>query len=698
MKYLSKDGLRYYHQKKVKPTIKSYIDKSLDKNSENAVSNKAVTTELEKKLPLTGGNIIGSLSISENVSAESFIGELSGNASSANKLNTNAGSTTQPVYFKDGIPVATTYTLEKSVPSDAVFTDTHYIAHLYAGAIDGNSNAATTNGNTFLILTDNDSVRNRLKIIGDGATSVSSSSNGIITIRSTDTNTWRGIQNNLTSGSTTESLSAYQGYLLANGNARDDTKIPLSGSSSITGNLMFANSGTTPRGVGGIVGDNDYWRVYGRADGSNSGYLEIATADDGNEPILVRQYTGEFATQQRTAYLLDGNGNTYFPGNISSGGKITAGLGLDGLGFSSGSIRNGGNDCAGLDKYNNMNICSWWGVSFSTGCSGFTGSTKPAVSIDCRHGYLYTASTIYEGGTSLSSKYAASSHAHNYLPLTGGTLSGTVTVNAPIVFGASDSYGIYTSTNNYACIGSSDKKFYKSFISNMYGNYVGASDAKVTGAYITDVYLTNANFGCHKIYSSANAFILKGNGTFSTGGLKITNYTPGNGIAQNYSEVTPIEDNASNLGQYHTRWSTVCAATGTINTSDRNLKKDINPLTELHKKFFLMLQPVSFIFTDGQSGRTHIGFISQDVEDIMNSLGMSSLDFAGFCKDQKTKEITNEKGDKVRVPDLDENGNPKYIYSLRYSEFIAINTFMIQELYHEVEDLKNTVSKLSAGE
>lgn len=41
-----------------------------------------------------------------------------------------------------------------------------------------------------------------------------------------DTNTWRGIQDNLTSSSnTTESLSAKQGYLLANGSARDDTKV-----------------------------------------------------------------------------------------------------------------------------------------------------------------------------------------------------------------------------------------------------------------------------------------------------------------------------------------------------------------------------------------------------------------------------------------------------------------------------------------
>lgn len=47
-----------------------------------------------------------------------------GNAATATKLTTSAGSATQPVYFSDGKPVACTYSLGKSVPSNAVFTDT----------------------------------------------------------------------------------------------------------------------------------------------------------------------------------------------------------------------------------------------------------------------------------------------------------------------------------------------------------------------------------------------------------------------------------------------------------------------------------------------------------------------------------------------------------------------------------------------
>lgn len=52
-----------------------------------------------------------------------MFGDLSGNASSASKLTTDAGSATQPVYFSGGIPTTCSYQLNKTVPSDAVFTD-----------------------------------------------------------------------------------------------------------------------------------------------------------------------------------------------------------------------------------------------------------------------------------------------------------------------------------------------------------------------------------------------------------------------------------------------------------------------------------------------------------------------------------------------------------------------------------------------
>ena len=101
--------------------------------------------------------------------------------------------------------------------------------------------------------------------------------------------------------------------------------------SSSTGNITFANSGTTKRGVYGTMGDNDQWFIGGGATSSNVGYLEISTGDDGQsttggcEEILVRQYgpgnplTG---TLHRTLKLLDKYGNTSIPGNVSAAGFI----------------------------------------------------------------------------------------------------------------------------------------------------------------------------------------------------------------------------------------------------------------------------------------------------------------------------------------------------------------------------------------
>ncbi len=59
--------------------------------------------------------------------------DISGNAATATALTTNAGTATTPVYFSEGKPVACTYTLAKSVPANAVFTDTVYTHPTTAG-------------------------------------------------------------------------------------------------------------------------------------------------------------------------------------------------------------------------------------------------------------------------------------------------------------------------------------------------------------------------------------------------------------------------------------------------------------------------------------------------------------------------------------------------------------------------------------
>jgi hypothetical protein len=95
---------------------------------------------------------------------------------------------------------------------------------------------------------------------------------------------------------------------------------------NITGSAGFVSRTVAAGGFGilaeATMGDNDFFRI-GVGGASNAGFAEIATADDGNEPIYVRQYSGIFTTLTRTATLLDGSGNTSFPGALSAGNIST---------------------------------------------------------------------------------------------------------------------------------------------------------------------------------------------------------------------------------------------------------------------------------------------------------------------------------------------------------------------------------------
>ena len=68
----------------------------------------------------------GTLTGAINAVNENKLGKTETAASASKLSNTSAiGSATKPVYFNaNGVPVAGTYEIKKSVPSDAKFTDT----------------------------------------------------------------------------------------------------------------------------------------------------------------------------------------------------------------------------------------------------------------------------------------------------------------------------------------------------------------------------------------------------------------------------------------------------------------------------------------------------------------------------------------------------------------------------------------------
>jgi hypothetical protein len=59
------------------------------------------------------------------------------------------------------------------------------------------------------------------------------------------------------------------------------------------------------------------------------------------------------------------------------------------------------NDYAGLNKTNNVDIKSWYGVSFSNACTTTGIQGKPSVAIDARTGNIYSTGDVFINGESL---------------------------------------------------------------------------------------------------------------------------------------------------------------------------------------------------------------------------------------------------------------------------------------------------------
>lgn len=139
----------------------------------------------------------------------------------------------------------------------------------------------------------------------------------------------------------------------------------------------------------------------------------------------------------------------------------------------------------------------------------------------------------------------------------------------------------------------------------------------------------------------------------------------------------PAGDSAYDVGTASWKWRSVYAETGTIQTSDRNYKTDIDYDMSRYEGFFDSLRPASCRFIDGTSGRTHVVLVSQDVEQALTDNGLTSMDFAGFIKSPKTDEYGQEYED-------------EFIYSLRYDEFIGLLIGQVQELKKRVAKLEET--------
>ena len=124
-------------------------------------------------------------------------------------------------------------------------------------------------------------------------------------------------------------------------------------------------------------------------------------------------------------------------------------------------------------------------------------------------------------------------------------------------------------------------------------------------------------------------------------------------------------------------------------TSDEQVKElfDIN---DKYIDFYNNLKPTLYKYTTPTGGnRLHIGFGARQVEKSLKDAGLTNDDFAGIVRDENVDICEDEWGEK---------GGKHFdvLYSLKYEEFIALNTKMIQKTIQENDELKTKITNLES--
>lgn len=204
-----------------------------------------------------------------------------GSASSAAALTSNAGSSTQPVYFSGGKPVACSYTLGKSVPADALFTD-----HTY-----GNMKGATSSSAGSAGLVPAPNIGEQLKFLRADGTWVIPTN----TTYSVGTISYSGTTKLYTStGSATDGTMTQNAITTAlNGKSATGHTHNYAGSSSVGGNANAAVKLATARKIGSASFD---------------GTADITLSQMGlNVPVEITK--ADYLAKKKAGTL---NANTYY--------------------------------------------------------------------------------------------------------------------------------------------------------------------------------------------------------------------------------------------------------------------------------------------------------------------------------------------------------------------------------------------------
>ena len=129
-------------------------------------------------------------------------------------------------------------------------------------------------------------------------------------------------------------------------------------------------------------------------------------------------------------------------------------------------------------------------------------------------------------------------------------------------------------------------------------------------------------------------------------------------------------------------------ASHSISTSDENLKENFTTLDQ-YENFYMNLNPIGFNYIGDYDGKkTHFGFGAHKTEDVLESEGYDADKFAVVTHRPLVQEDIEKRFGKDVEVDIETE------YGVSYTEFIALNTHMIQKTRRELTKVKQEKADL----
>lgn len=210
------------------------------------------------------------------------------------------------------------------------------------------------------------------------------------------------------------------------------------------------------------------------------------------------------------------------------------------------------------------------------------------------------------------------------------------------------------------------------------GNYFGKS-MELTGNIVANDLTANGYLYCSEVHSSGAVIIGTDSESFYWAhGFQIARGTSWGGVC--------IGDDSQGLRLYGTSiW-----ASHSISTSDENLKENFTTLDQ-YEDFYMNLNPIGFNYIGDYDGKkTHFGFGAHKTEDLLESEGYDADKFAVVTHRPLVQEDIEKRFGKDVEVDIETE------YGISYTEFIALNTHMIQKTRRELTKIKQEKADLEA--